>query len=243
MSSKPFQFHKDFEVRSYQVHPSGKLSLTALADLFQEIAWLHADSADFGRNLSAQQQSWILSRIDIKCVSLPSWGDPIHVYTTGRGVDKLFAFREFLVTNPQGKVLATAISSWVLMNMESRKLLRPEQVLPATLFDPLDQPDYQPERIRIKGELIYTEKLKVRYSDLDLNDHVNNTSYIRWVENILCENNCMHDNTLINYVAECTLGDELEISLWKNNEEYLIRGTVEEKAVFHARTKALETKV
>lgn len=237
MNKKPFQFHKDFEIRSYQVHPSGKLSLTSLADLFQEIAWLHADSADFGRNLTAQNQSWILSRIDIQCKNLPSWGDSILVYTTGRGVDKLFAFREFLVTNPAGEVLASAMSSWVLMNMQSRRLLRPEQVLPAALFDPLEKPETQPDKIRLAGDLICTEKLKVRYSDLDLNNHVNNASYIRWVENILCENECSQPNFLINYQAECVLGDVLEISLWKNKAEFIVQGLVNGKAVFIARSK------
>lgn len=238
MEKKPFQFHKDFEVRSYQVHPSGKLSLTALADLFQEIAWLHADSADFGRNLTAQNQSWILSRIDIHCENLPSWSDSIKVYTAGRGVDKLFAFREFLVTNPSGDILANAMSSWVLMNMQSKRLLRPEQVLPGALFDPLEKPESQPEKIRVEGDLVCTETLKVRYSDLDLNNHVNNASYIRWVENILCENKCSKPNFLINYQAECHLGDELEISLWKNKEEYIVQGLVGEKPVFIAKVKA-----
>jgi len=237
MDKKPFQFHKDFEVRSYQVHPSGKLSLTALADFFQEIAWRHADSADFGRNLTAQNQSWILSRIDIHCENLPSWGDSIKVYTAGRGVDKLFAFREFLVTNLSGDSLVSAMSSWVLMNMQSKRLLRPAQVLPANLFDLTEKPDSQPDKIRVEGELVCTEKLTVRYSDLDLNNHVNNASYIRWVENVLCENRFSKPNFLINYQAECLLGDEVEISLWENINEYIVQGLVNKKPVFIAKVK------
>lgn len=232
-----FQFHKDFEVRSYQVDPDGKLSLTALSNLFQEIAWRHADSASFGRNLQEQDLSWILSRIDIKCENLPSWGESIKVYTAGRGVDKLFAFREFLITNPEGEVLVRAMSSWVLMNVVTKRIFRPEDALPANLFDPTEKPDWQPEKIRLKGELVTSEKLKVRYSDLDLNNHVNNTSYVRWVENILRENKCNTLPFLINYQAECVMGDELDIHLFSNEGEFLVQGMVEGKQVFLAKAK------
>src|SRR5690606_5602254 len=168
----PFQFHKDFEVRSYQVDPDGKLSLTALSNLFQEISWRHADSADFGRILQEQHLSWIMARMDIKCENLPSWGDSIKIYTSGRGKDKLFAFREFLITNFEGDILAQGMSSWLLMNLQSKRILRPEKVLPSELFDPTETPIWQPEKIKLKGELVISEKLKVRFSDLDLNNHV-----------------------------------------------------------------------
>lgn len=232
-----FQFHKDFEVRSYQVDPDGKLSLTALSNLFQEIAWRHADSADFGRNLQEQHLSWIMARMDIKCENLPSWGDSIKVYTAGRGVDKLFAFREFLITNFEGGILAQGMSSWVLMNLQTKRLLRPEKVLPAELFDPEEKPDWQPEKVKLEGEFLKSEKLKVRYSDLDLNNHVNNTSYVRWVENILRENGCDTPRFLINYLAECVMGDELDIHLLKSEDDFIVQGMVEEKQVFLAKAK------
>ncbi|MDR7130433.1 acyl-ACP thioesterase [Algoriphagus sp. 4150] len=232
-----FQFQKDFEIRSYQVDPDGKLSLTALSNLFQEIAWRHADSADFGRNLQEQNLSWILARMDIACENLPSWGDSIKVYTAGRGVDKLFAFREFLVTNPEGDLLARGMSSWVLMNVQSKRILRPENALPPELFDPKEKPERQPKKIILQGQLVKSEKLKVRYSDLDLNNHVNNTSYVRWVENILRESGYNTLPFLINYLAECVMGDELDIHLFKHDDHFIVQGNVGGKQVFLAEAK------
>ncbi len=231
-----YQFSKEFEVGSFQVHPNGKLRLDSLADFFQEIAWRHADSDDFGRNLMKENLIWVLSKFDIKATSLPSWGAPIQVYTAGRGVDKLIAFREFLITDLKGNALASAMSSWVLLNTETKKLERPAQVLPAALFDPNLKPDWQPERIRISGELSFEDELTVRYSDLDLNNHVNNTSYIRWVEDFLKSNQIDAKNVLINYLAECKLGDKVKLSLWENESNFQIQGKVEDRAVFLAET-------
>lgn len=236
-SQSSFQYSKEFEVGSFQVHPDGKLRLNSLADFFQEVAWRHADTADFGRNLLTENLSWILSRFDIKATHFPTWGDSIRVFTAGRGVDKLFAFREFLVTDLKGNTLAEAMSSWVLLNTETKKLHRPETVLPEVLFDPKLKPIWQPERIRIKGNLEFEERKKVRYSDLDLNNHVNNTSYIRWIEDVMKSSGYDPCNISINYLAECLLGDEVQIEFWKEDDRVFVLGKVLEKTVFLAESE------
>lgn len=231
-----FHFNSEFSVGSFQVHPNGKLRMSSLADFFQEVAWRHADSADFGRNLLENNLSWILSRFDIKATNLPTWGDSIKVFTAGRGVDKLFAYREFLITDLQGNPLATAMSSWVLLNTQTQKLQRPNEVLPAELFTINQKPDWQPDRIRFSGEIIFEEVLKVRYSDLDLNNHVNNTTYIRWVEDLLNDYQIEASHLLINYLAECILGDQVRLVLYQSDGKYQIHGKVLDKSVFLAET-------
>jgi acyl-ACP thioesterase len=233
-----FQYSKEFIVGSFQVHPDGKLRMNSLADFFQEVAWGHADSADFGRNLLEDNLSWILSRFDIKATNLPTWGESIKVLTAGRGVDKLFAFREFLITDLQGKPLARAMSSWVLLNTLSKKIHRPEQVLPTALFDPQLKPDWQPDRIRISGKLLFEEEFKVRFSDLDLNNHVNNTTYIRWVEDLFKDHQIDSSQLLINYLAECVLGDQVKLELYKSEDKFQIQGKVLNKSVFLAEAEA-----
>ena len=233
-----FQYSKEFIVGSFQVHPDGKLRMNSLADFFQEVAWGHADSADFGRNLLEDNLSWILSRFDIRATNLPTWGESIKVLTAGRGVDKLFAFREFLITDLQGKPLARAMSSWVLLNTLSKKIHRPEQVLPKALFDPQLKPDWQPDRIRISGKLLFEEEFKVRFSDLDLNNHVNNTTYIRWVEDLFKDHQIDSSQLLINYLAECVLGDQVKLELYKSEDKFQIQGKVLNKSVFLAEAEA-----
>jgi acyl-ACP thioesterase len=229
-----FQFEKDFEIGSFQVHPDGKIRLSCLADLFQETSWGHADSADFGRNLLEKKQMWVLSRMDFHCFNLPSWGQKVKVYTAGRGVEKLFAFREFLMADESDNILAQCMTSYLLLNTESKRPMRPEVVLPSQLFDPLEKPEWQAAKVKVEGELLLTEKVKVRYSDLDLYDHVNNTSYIQWVENIIKERNISKNKFLINFQAECLLGDFVDINLFKNGDRFVFQGLIGDKVVFLA---------
>ncbi|GMQ24353.1 thioesterase [Algoriphagus sp. oki45] len=229
-----FQFAKNFEVGSYQVHPHGAIRLSSLADLLQEIAWRHADSGDFGRNLLANQQMWVLSRLEINMIEPPKWGDQLQIFTGGRGAEKLFAFREFLVWDKNQRPIARAMSSWLLLNSETKRIQRPESVLPAELFDPNKKPTWIPQKLELAGEKINEETIRVQNSDLDLYQHVNNTSYIRWVENLLAELSFFPKQIKINYLSECLAGDLVNLSLFQFGDRYLISGTSSEKIVFLA---------
>jgi len=229
------QFTKEFEVGSFQVHPNGKIRLFSFADLLQEIAWRHADSGDFGRNLLETKQMWVLSRLEIWVIEFPSWGDQLRVFTGGRGAEKLFAFREFLVWDQNSKVVARAMSSWLLLNSETKRIQKPDLVLPPELFDPSKAPEWQPEKLAVIGEVLAQDQLVVRYSDLDLYQHVNNTSYIRWVEDFLAERAIFPKRISINYLSECLSGDKVDLILYKSENQFFVEGKVAAKFVFLAK--------
>lgn len=232
-----FQFEKVFEVGAYQVHPHGDMRLSCLADLFQEIAWKHADFEGFGRSLLQQQLMWALSRIEIKVSQFPRWADRLRVFTGGRGQTGAFAFREFLVWNEQEEVVARAMSSWLLVHIEKKRILKPESVLPSELFNPLDSPSWQPIKLEPSGPLQDTRSIQVQHSDLDLYNHVNNTSYIRWVENIAAAH-CLFPNRLsVNYLSECKASDEVRLTLLGDDSAPFIHGVVDGKMVFVAQVK------
>lgn len=230
-----FQFSKSFEVRSFQVNPKGLIRMKDLADLFQEIAWRHADSADFGRILLKQNLMWALSRLEINLLTSPVWGQKITIYTGGRGIDKLFAFREFLVVSKSDEILARAMSSWLLVDTVTKRIQRPAQVLTAKLFSPSAIPNWQPQKVDLPHlEVLVETDYQVQASDLDLYDHVNNTSYIRLVEDLLASHRLTTQLLLINYLAECKLGDQIHLSLYRVENNAYLKGMVNNRIVFLA---------
>ena len=234
-----FQFEKVFEVGAYQVHPHGGMRISCLADFFQEIAWKHADSEGFGRSLLEQQLMWALSRIEIKVSQFPRWGDRLRIFTGGRGQAGAFAFREFLVWNEQEQVVARAMSSWLLVHIEKKRILKPESVLPSSLFNPLDSPSWQPIKLEPSGPIQDTSLIQVQHSDLDLYNHVNNTSYIRWVENRVAVKGLFPSQIAINYLAECKGGEEVSLTLLGDKSSPFLQGRVQGKLVFEAQINNL----
>ena len=234
-----FQFEKVFEVGAYQVHPHGDMRLSCLADLFQEIAWKHADSEGFGRSLLEQQLMWALSRIEIKVNQFPRWGDRLRLFTGGRGQAGAFAFREFMVWNEQEEVVARAMSSWLLVHIEKKRILKPESVLPSALFNPQDTPSWQPIKLEPSGPIQDTSLIQVQHSDLDLYNHVNHTSYIRWVENRVAVQGMCPSQLAINYLAECKGRDEVSLTVLGDKSSPFLQGRVQGKLVFEAQISSV----
>jgi len=233
-----FQFEKEFEILSFQIDPNGKLRWASLADLLQEVAWKHADSRDFGQQLFEKGFMWVLSRFHIKILEMPSWGKHIKIKTAGRGINKLFALREFEVENEEGKVIAKAMSAWLLLDIKSKRPQRPRQVLPSELFD--DNPDDSllPDKVNLAFEMELGKSFPVNYSDLDMNNHVNNVSYIRWIEDFCFENEIQFNELLINYISEAIMGEEITLIFHKSGKETFLSGIFNNRQVFLAKVNS-----
>lgn len=231
-----FHYEKKFEVLSFQIDPQGQLRWGALGDLLQEIAWKHADSKDFGQSLFDQGFHWVLSRMSILVRKLPAWGDVITVKTAGRGINKLFALREFLVEDSDGNPLVTAMSAWLLLDSGSKRPKRPNQILPAELFPPQAEFELLPEKLVIPSTAHKSQGFLVRPSDLDMNNHVNNVSYIRWIEDYCSFSGIQFKELEINYLAEALLNESVDICMAEEEDKRIIlTGSIEDKSVFIAR--------
>lgn len=232
---KPFQFEKIFEVLSFQIDPSGKLRWSSLGDLLQEVAWKHADSRGFGQKLFDMGFMWVLSRLEIKVNRMPSWGETITVKTAGRGISGLFALREFEVTDQEGHIIAVAMSAWLLLDVKTKRPQRPGQVLPSELFAPTDDTSLLPQKITITEIKDTSTSFRVRASDLDMNNHVNNVSYIRWVEDFAVENKLTFSHLNINYLAEAKIKNQIIIKYNFCDRESIINGYFGELLIFSAK--------
>lgn len=232
VSHKPFQYQKPFEILSFQIDPSGKLRWASLADLLQEVAWKHADSREFGQVLFDKGYMWVLSRFDIQVHAMPFWGETIQIETAGRGINKLFALREFRVTDSSGTVLATAMSAWLLLDIKTKRPQRPSLVLPSELFE-TEPSDYSvPDKVPFPDQPQFGKIFTVNHSDLDMNNHVNNVSYIRWIEDFCLEKGFTFDKISINYLNEALLGERIEILFSLDAQKLLVSGRSGNRDVF-----------
>jgi medium-chain acyl-[acyl-carrier-protein] hydrolase len=238
-STKTFQFQENFKIMSFQINEAGRLRWNALGDILQEVAWQHADSAEFGQGLFEKGLMWVLSRFHINAHQMPAWGDDIIVKTAGRGIDRLFALREFEVTDLKGNILVTAMSAWLLLDINSKRPQKPMQVLPGQLFQPEADPELLPKKITIPGQTEKGIHFNVMPSDLDMNKHVNNVTYLRWIEDQCILLDIPFAELQINYLSEACLGEHVELDQARaGNGEFFISGNVEKRLVFTAKVNS-----
>ena len=216
---------KEYPVHVYDTGPDGKASLHALFNFMQDIASEHAVKLGFGRDdLMKNNHFWVLSRMYALIVDLPFWEDKIIVKTWPNGTDKFFAMRNYEIFFPDGRPVASALSSWLVVDRTTKKIQRPGEVL--TQFR--SEMDPGSSSLRAAGKLpgssensLASPAFRVKVSDLDVNLHTNNVNYLKWVSDTYDINFVMNHNPRsveINYLAESVYNDEVFVMTSRNVE-------------------------
>lgn len=206
-------WHESFHIRAYEIDPSGHLSIQALCDYLQEAAGNHAGNLGVSveQLLAERNLTWVLARLHVVLRQRPAWRETIRLETWPSGENGLFAMRAFQLTDEAGDRVGEAMSAWLLMDPVRRRPVRVPPFIKAIRLP--DRPPPLPEafeRFTPPEHHESTHPFRVRYSDLDLNQHVNNVRYIEWA------NECVapalaptHDlvELEIQFRAEATYGD------------------------------------
>ena len=146
-------------------------------------------------------------------------GDEIIVSTVPVGVDKkIFAVRDYEVTDLSGSLIAKARSCWIIANLST---LKPEKI--QSHVPQLNMPveGKIPGKIRFCGEKTGERQVIAGYGDIDLNKHVNNGRYISWIEDTMDYIGFYpHLRSLqVNYIAEEKKGACIIIKTYKKENQ------------------------
>jgi medium-chain acyl-[acyl-carrier-protein] hydrolase len=168
---------------SYDVDHTARATSVSLCRHFLEAAWNHAEALGVGFNhLAGQGKFWVLSRLLLEVAAYPAWGSTASLRTWPRSARSVFALRDFEFTDAAGKRLAAGSSAWLVLDATTRRPQRLGPLLPG-LIDLAGEAAVgrDPEKLA-DGECGETaHSLTVRYSDIDVNSHVNSTRYLAWM--------------------------------------------------------------
>lgn len=179
-------------VRVFETDANGTLSARSLCDFLQEAAGNHARTYGVSvEQLLGKGLTWILSRLRVKIDRLPLNGERLSIATWPSGVERLFALRDFIVSDAAGAVIAAATSAWLILDTGSKRPIRVQtQFVPPSSGRPRALPEDFQKLPPVETPQAERE-ISVRWSDLDVNRHVNNSRYAEWaVEGaVLCPGN------------------------------------------------------
>jgi medium-chain acyl-[acyl-carrier-protein] hydrolase len=201
-----------YPIRSYESDASGRLSILSVCNFLQDSASRHAERLGVSvQRLRCEDVTWVLSRLLLKMETYPGPEETVRVVTWPSGGDRLFAFRDFYLMDSSGRQLGAAVSAWLVIDMGKRRPVRIEPFI--ARLNPIIGAHAIPFDLEklpaLSGE---TEQARypVRFRDLDVNQHVNNVSYIEWVLESLPRRRYEQGalTTLeINFLGEAVAGD------------------------------------
>lgn len=217
----------------------------AFMSMAQEMANWHASGIGFGYDdLIKDNISWVVSRMKVRYLRSPKWEEEIQFSTWHKGRDGVFSLRDFEVSDAEGKeTLIQATSSWLLIDISSRRMLRPDHVLgEKSLSTALDRDSIAEHCGKITVPKDCTPALvrrhDVLYSDVDFNGHTNNAKYIEWSFDTLPAAEVSGrdiDCFQINFNHETRPGDTVELYLAASGaEDFFVEGRSADKPVFQS---------
>ena len=207
-------WREDYRIRSYEVDCRNRLSILSIFNFMQEAASKHAAALGVSiQQLLAENHTWLLSRLKIKIAACPGWNDRIQISTWPSGTQQLFALRDFELKGEDNQPIAAAISAWLVIDLQRRL---PVRIAPfVERLKPIEGGHILSARLDKLPALnnpTHERRFVVRYSDLDINQHVNNVNFVEWlVEGVPAAtlNSAVPSELEINFLAEAFYEDQI----------------------------------
>lgn len=234
----------EFIAEPFHVDLNGQLTMGVLGNHLLNCAGFHANDRGFGiAALNEENYTWVLSRLAIEMEDTPRQYEKFSVQTWVENVYRLFTDRNFAVINKDGKKIGYARSVWAMINVNTRKpadLLSMNDGQIADYICDHECPIEKHSRIKVKGKEVSCV-LIAKYSDIDINGHVNSIRYIEHILDLFPIEfyKAMRIHRFeISYIAESYYGDilgfykeeaghgEYNIEVKKNNDEVVCRSKV-----------------
>ena len=204
-----------FQIQPQYVDFQFRVTMAALGDILLTTAGLNADDNGFGlRRLHEMQCAWVLSRMSIEMNRFPEQYETISVETWVEEVNRVNTIRNFCIRDEKNEIIGNACSVWVMFDMISRRA--------KDLHTLEGIHEYATGKVGLiekpgKLEMVEGEDydgFKVKYSDIDINGHVNSIRYIQWISDCFsldCYRKCQVKRFEINYMNEMLFDDYVDI--------------------------------
>ena len=204
-------------IDSRDVDCRGQCRASALMGYMQEAATQAAENGGFGRKIIMGKYNgfWMLTRMWYRVTRPLNWNEELTVHTWHRGGKGAVSYRDYDLYAGE-EYIGEGVSAWVLADADSHRLIRLSGVTEMSeshggaLCKSMTL-----NKLKSPTELEFVEQRVMRYSDTDINGHINNTRYADFACDGLRMDLLAKDKFLsevqIGYLGECQPGEVLDI--------------------------------
>src|SRR5690554_6126070 len=241
-------YQKEYKIEISDVDFNKQLKLSTIFSHFQDVASEAVEKLGIGVNLLTEKYNvtWVLIKMHVEVLRYPLWNETISIETWPRATEALVFERDFLVYDSKGEVIIKAASTWVLLDIKTRKIKRTNTIeLPYSNVDK-SVLELKTKKIKHYNKLTNAYSRMIGYSDIDINGHINNSKYIDFITDCFTfQEHQMYDVKTIevNFINETLPGETLvlskDLSKVRDNIIY-VQGENENKIIFKAEVKVIK---
>ncbi len=229
---------KKFLINETHCNRQGRIKLSALQHFMQECAGEDFDSYGItGHEMRKNGMAFVLTRVAFDIFNEICVGDTVEIFTAHDHIEGISLIREFIITGQKG-YCCRATTVWILLNLDTRRILRPAALehYPPTLNLFKDQVEYE-KRVFAKDDVLTPIcDIEINAGYIDENGHVNNTYYQDFIAKVIEDRYCDRflTHVQISYLHEIFEGETVKMFGIFEENAARIRATKGDAASFEA---------
>ena len=173
-------------VHYYEINTQRQASPVTVLNYFEETAIRQSEECGCGIDrLMDKGLIWILTNWSVRMNRYPGWMENVLVETRVLKFERFYALRNFTIRNEKNSILGSAFSRWILYDIHRNRPVRvPSEIAEAFMVN--GGKDNQSNSITLPEVEVADSygpglEFRVRLSDIDTYNHVNNTRYVEWI--------------------------------------------------------------
>lgn len=217
-----------------------RLRMSELFRLLEEASIAHTEELGCTRDRTLDRGLlWIITRQLVEIEELPAYDDEIIVRSWQGEMQHVF-FPRFYEIERAGKILVRGQALWLLIEEETRSMIMPEDYGISIPGRPGSDDMILPAISLPKAAQSSSTALVTRFSQVDINGHMNNTRYFDMIDDALhgadaepfaaggAGSTAVTPKTVLaNYLSELRLGDSFTLDIYKEAGALYFEGTGE----------------
>ena len=175
------RYSYDWTIPAYDCDRRGPVSPASLMRYMIEASTRQTQALE---EKGLEKQLWVLYNWDVFFHSFPPAGTSLRCETYATGFRRFYGYRRFRVTTLEGELIACADTTWIHLNAETGMPKRVSEET-ASAYGVIPE-----ETMTVKGKIFPIRKefeFRVRKSDIDWYQHVNNCKYVDWILEMIPE--------------------------------------------------------
>lgn len=209
------KYVKEYNLRTYECDKNGYLRIVTLFNILQDMADGHASDLGLGMEYCLSKKlAWVGANYHIQIKRMPKLHECIKIITWPSEERKLGAIRDFAIYDKKGDLIICATSQWILIDFVRKRPISLKDNLPE--YTVINEHSLQSnfEKLSPPTREDYKKTFSIRYDDIDINMHVNNSLYPLWAVETLdytYRDEYIPAEIEISFKKEGHLGEEVNI--------------------------------
>ena len=206
----------------------------------EDTAGRHSEMAGFGLlEVPQNEKFWVVLAWHVNFIRRPKYNETLTIHTWSKPCQKIYVYRDFEIYDESGKLIATAGSKWVFINLKDNSITKVND-------DMFKSYQIETKRSSTDNSLLNKMKEPNQYSSvisytinremIDIVGHVHNLNYLDLAYKALPDDVYKKEFSKfdIMYKKEIKLNETVKCFYSKDNEYNIVSIKSEDESVLHS---------